>query len=167
MYDNPWFYNDKIMETKDFPEEIVGFVYEITNTGNSKKYIGKKILYSAKKKLVNGRNKHYKVESDWKKYYGSSEEIKNDVKTFGKKSFKRKIIHLCKDKSSMSYLEMKEIFYNDALLKENYYNGWVTCRINKKNLKGISINEHWNQSESRDERIEQDRSSCEILEHSL
>ncbi len=167
MYDNPWIFNDKPMEIDDFPEGTVGFVYEITNTINGKKYIGKKILQSAKKKLVNGRNKHYKVESDWKKYYGSSEEMKNDVKIFGKKNFERKIIEICFSKSHMSYAETKEIFLRDALLRDSFYNSWLSARINKKNLRSIFINEHRDQSESRTERIEQDGSPCEILEHSL
>jgi len=142
VFDNPWVYNEKSMKSlDDFPETAVGFVYEITNKATGRKYIGKKILHSAKKKVVNGKNKRYKVESDWQKYFGSSEEVKSDLKLFGKQNFERRIIEICFSKSHMSYSETKEIFMRDALLKESYYNSWLTARINKKNLKGLFIDE--------------------------
>jgi hypothetical protein len=148
-YNNPWVYNEKPMSNDDFPEGTVGFVYEITNKINGRKYLGKKILHSAKKKLVNGKNKRYKVDSDWKKYYGSSEEVKADLLKYGKENFSRKILYLCKDKSSCSYLETKEIFVRDALLKLEFYNSWLSCRINKKNLNSLrNLHEYWNPIET-------------------
>ena len=36
-----WFYKDKVV--KELPEDCVGFVYEITNLVNGRKYIGKKL----------------------------------------------------------------------------------------------------------------------------
>jgi hypothetical protein len=95
---------------------------------------------AAKRKQVKGKTKKFKGESDWQKYYGSSAEIKTDVLTFGKDKFIRKVLKLCNSKSEMSYFEMKEIFERDALIDENYYNAWVSCRINRKNLKGLIKN---------------------------
>ena len=49
-----WTYNGK-----DFTEDLVGnnygFVYQITNLTNGRKYIGKKFFYSAKTKQVKGK----------------------------------------------------------------------------------------------------------------
>jgi hypothetical protein len=68
---------------KDFTEDLIGdnygFVYQITNLTNGKKYIGKKLFYSAKTKQVKGKKKRYKASSDWQTYYGSSDILKQDV----------------------------------------------------------------------------------------
>ena len=68
------------------------------------------------------------------------EEMKDLIKTIGKDSFKREILHICFNKSSMSYLETKEIFVRDALLRDDYINRWCTCQINGNNLKGLYAN---------------------------
>lgn len=130
MYDGNIFDSDEI-------GEAVGFVYEIENTATGKLYIGKKIFMSAKKKVVAGKTKKFKVESDWKKYYGSNANIKQDALTMGKEKFTRRILRLCGSKSEMSYYEMKEIFERDALIQKHYYNDWVSCRINRRNLRAI------------------------------
>ena len=55
-----WKYNGE-----DFTEDLIGnnygFVYEIVNLTNNKKYIGKKFFYSTKTKQVKGKKKKYKV----------------------------------------------------------------------------------------------------------
>lgn len=68
-------------------------------------------------------------------YYGSSELVKADVKKLGRENFKRTILYLCESKSLMNYLETWEIFKQEALLKEEFYNLWVSCKISKKFLK--------------------------------
>jgi hypothetical protein len=125
-----WLYEGK--PYTETPIDYVGFVYIITfSTGQ--KYIGKKIFWSAKKKIVKGKTKRSKVESNWRVYYGSSDYIKN-LLTSGKEGATREILRLCKTKSEQSYYEMREIFQRDALLKPHYINRWVTCQINAKNL---------------------------------
>ena len=52
-------------------EDTFGFIYEITNTINQKKYIGKKQCKSKlkRKPLKGKRNKRIEIkESDWKVY---------------------------------------------------------------------------------------------------
>ena len=66
-----------------------GFVYIINNKIDNRQYIGKKFFWSTKRKQVNKKRKSYKVESDWKEYWSSSEELKNDVLTWGYENFKR------------------------------------------------------------------------------
>ena len=67
-----WTYNS-IEFTEDLIGDNYGFVYQITNLANNKKYIGKKFFYSTKTKQVKGKKKKLKVPSDWQTYYGSSD----------------------------------------------------------------------------------------------
>ena len=54
--------------------------------------------------------------------------------TFGKESFKREILRMCRSKTEMSYFETKEILVRDALIRDDYINKWLTAQINGKNL---------------------------------
>ena len=75
-----WIYQGEIVEDIG---NYVGFVYIITNLRTEKKYIGKKNFYFSKTKQIKGKKKRYKVESDWKDYFGSNEELKQHVKILG------------------------------------------------------------------------------------
>ena len=131
-----WQYN-----SKDFTEDLIGdnygFVYQITNLTNGRKYIGKKFFYSAKTKQVKGKKKRIKVPSDWQTYYGSSAELSKDVLSLGHDKFKREILHLCLSKGDCGYLEAKEQFVRGALESNDYYNTWIMVRVRKSHLKGI------------------------------
>lgn len=99
------------------------------------KYIGRKILTSKRKKILKGKVKRVISASDWKDYFGSSEQMKLYILTNGKNSVKREILRLCNSKSEMAYFESKEIFVRDALLKDEYINKWITCQISGNNLR--------------------------------
>jgi hypothetical protein len=131
-----WTYNDKIFTTEDI-DSYYGFVYTITNHVNNKKYIGKKLFWSSKTKQVNKKKKKFKVESDWKDYYGSNDELKKDIEKYGKENFSRTIIHLCKSKGECSYLEAKEQFNNNVIESDEYYNGWIMCRVATSHIKDL------------------------------
>lgn len=128
-----WIYQESVLEAP--PEGFQGFVYIIT-LRDGRKYIGKKNFYFKKYKQVKGKKKAYKAESDWKEYTGSSDYVNEIISSDGLNSIKKEIIHLCKTKSDMSYLESYEIFVRHALLKDEYLNGWVSVRINKRNVFG-------------------------------
>lgn len=132
-----WSYNGN-----EFTDEMignhVGFVYMITNLTNNKKYIGKKLFTKAKTQQVKGKKKKIRISSDWKEYYGSNKILQEEVASNGGENYKREILYLCKTLSECSYYETYEIFLNKALLTDDYYNEWVTCKISKKNLKSIS-----------------------------
>ena len=117
------------------PGEYYGFVYLITNKLNSKKYIGKKFFWTTKRRQINKVKKRFKVESDWKDYWSSSDELKEDVAKFGKENFTREILHLCKTKGVTNYLEVKEQIFKEVLEnKDGWYNTWIIVRVNRSHL---------------------------------
>ena len=61
-----WLYQGN--EITNLPEDVVGFVYQITNTTNGRMYIGKKLArFKRSRPPLKGRKnkRRYKVDSDW------------------------------------------------------------------------------------------------------
>lgn len=120
-----------------FLEEYVGFVYCITDKESGKKYIGKKFFWSTRKlPPLKGktRKRTKKVESDWRKYFGSNEQLKLLVEERGAESYHREVLRLCHTKGECSYYEAKEQFDRDVLLSEEYFNEFIGCKIHSKHL---------------------------------
>lgn len=141
MYENPWVYNGTSFTDQD-AAEFIGFVYLITDTLSSRKYLGKKIFnLRVVRPALKGKNRRRisQKSSDWQNYYGSNDQLKQDVATNGGSRYKREILHLCKSKSQMSYLETKEIFAHDVLINDGWYNQWISCKITRKQLNGFRI----------------------------
>jgi hypothetical protein len=132
-----WFYNEEpITDLTQIPDKTLGFVYEIESLLDGKRYFGKKILYFTKTKVVKGKKKRTKVESDWKDYYGSSEELQKDVGLHGAANFRRKILHYCATKGMMSYLELREQMDHRVLENpDKYYNRQVHARVHSSHVK--------------------------------
>ena len=128
-----WLYNNSSIE--QIPENAYGYVYLITNLITNKKYIGKKLFWFKKTKTVKGKRKRLKVESDWKDYWSSSEEVKKDVQELGENNFKREILHICGNKGMCNYLEAREQMDRRVLESNDYYNGTIQCRIHKTHIK--------------------------------
>ena len=126
-----WTYKGEIVEDIG---NYIGFVYMITNLRTERKYIGKKNFYFSKTKQLKGKKKKYKVESDWKDYFGSNEELNHHVNIFGQDQFRREILRFCSSKGEMSYFEAKYQFQNDVLESDQWYNSWISCKIHKKHL---------------------------------
>ena len=116
-------------ENVDLP---YGFIYKITNLTNDKKYIGKKQCQSIKKRppLKGKKNKrHEKIETDWKTYTSSSNELNKDLEQLGKDNFKFEILRWCDSKWELSYYEARLQFKEEVLLRNDYYNGIINVRI--------------------------------------
>lgn len=134
-----WIYEGKEF-TSDMIEDNFGFVYEITDLDNDKKYIGKKWFWSTRKRPpLKGktRKRTVKNESDWQNYFGSSDEVKALVEEKGPERFKREILRLCKTKGECTYWEAKLQFEHDVLLKDEYYNEFIGCRIHSRHVSNL------------------------------
>ena len=136
-----WSYQNTPVEA--LPDDCIGFVYLITNTVSGRKYIGKKLAKFSKTtqktvKLKNGTKKkkkiRTKVDSDWRDYYGSSEELTKDVTALGADKFTREILYFCKSKAECSYVEAREQFTRKVLESTDYYNGQISVRVHGSHI---------------------------------
>ena len=117
---------------KKLPEDCIGFVYQITNIINDRMYIGKKLAkFKKSRPPLKGRvnKRRYKINSDWKDYYGSSDNLTIDINKLGKDKFKKEILFYCKSKAELSYVEAREQFARKVLETDSYYNGHIRVRI--------------------------------------
>lgn len=134
-YENPWRFNGEIFESSDIQDNF-GFIYRIDCIENNRSYLGRKYFWSFRKKK--GATRRSKQESDWKKYYGSCPELKEDVKKFGREKFKRTIISLHKTLGKVNYEETRQLFVNNVLTEAlddgtpAYYNSNVLGRYYRK-----------------------------------
>lgn len=127
-----WKFNNVDCDT--VPEGCIGFVYEIEFIDGTK-YIGKKLAITNRKlkPLKNMRkNANYRrlVQTNWKKYCGSSEVIKaKQVEPMFKT-----IICWCKTKKEMSYWENYYLYVNNVLLDDNYLNSNISGKFFKGDI---------------------------------
>jgi len=134
-YENPWLYQGKIFETEDIQENF-GFVYLISCEETQRKYLGRKYFWSFR--TPKGKKRKVKQESDWKNYYGSCPELKEDIKKYGKDKFQRTIVSLHKTLGKTNYEETRQLFLNNVLTEAldsgvpAYYNSNVMNRYFRK-----------------------------------
>ena len=134
-YTNPWIYKGDIFNSDDIGDHY-GFVYRITNTTSSKSYIGRK--YFVQKRKPKGGKRRVTSESNWKQYYGSSDELKQDIRRDGKNTFKREILSLHRTLGRVNYEETKQLFLHNVLAEKlddgspAYYNSNILGRYYRK-----------------------------------
>lgn len=138
-----WLYEEKEVISEELPINAIGFIYMIKNLTNDRFYIGKKLLTKAgvKKplKLKDGslstkRKTSVRKESDWKNYWSSCDELKEDVKKLGKENFKREIICFTYSLSTHTYLENKYLYVYEVLETDKAYNANISGKIHKQNI---------------------------------
>ena len=138
-YENPWFYNGKPFTSTDIGDYF-GFVYLITNKSNGRRYIGRKYLWQFR--TPKGKKRKVKSESDWKNYYGSCPELKEDIIKFGRENFSRTILSLHKTKGKTNFEETRQLFNNNVLTEAldsgtpAYYNSNILNRYFRKDYYG-------------------------------
>ena len=136
-YENPWTYQGTTFTSDDI-NGFFGYVYCITNLQTGRKYIGRKYFVQKRKPRSGKGKRRVTSESDWKKYYGSSDELKGDLKKFGKGIFKREILSLHKTKGTVNFEETKQLFLNNVLTEAlddgtpAYYNSNILGRYMRK-----------------------------------
>ena len=134
-YENPWIYCNRPFSSDDI-DDFYGFVYNITNLINKRQYIGRKYFWSHRKPP--GKKRRVKKESDWKKYYGSCPELKEDIEQFGRQNFSRTILSLHKTPGKTNFEETRQLFINGVLTESldsgvpAYYNSNILSRYFRK-----------------------------------
>jgi hypothetical protein len=141
-----WLYENTEIEA--LPENCIGFVYLITNNLTGRKYIGKKLAKFSKTTyktvtLKNGNKKRKriksKIDSDWQLYYGSNDQLNQDIERLGAENFTREILFYCQSKSACSYIEAREQFRHRVLESDDWYNGQISVRVHGSHIKNKII----------------------------
>ena len=133
-YENPWLYKGTAFTSDDIGD-LFGFVYRITNLSTGKQYIGRKYFWQKRK--PKGGKRRVTSESDWKRYFGSSEELKRDIKDLGRENFRREILSVHKTLGRVNYEETRQLFLNNVLTESvdglpKYYNNNILGRYMRK-----------------------------------
>lgn len=132
-----WLFDDKVLTDDEIPENAIAFLYIITHIETSRWYIGRKNIFrkvSKNVKLKNGklRKKRSLVESDWIKYWSSSEFLKDWVKQEGEEKFKREILIFVETASATIYGEEALLYMTGAMFDPLCINGHIRTKIMKK-----------------------------------
>ena len=135
-YENPWIFNGHPFLSEDINDNF-GFVYRITNLLNGKEYIGRKYFWQLRKPRGGGRR--VKSESNWKKYYGSSDLLNAERAEAGSNTFfRREILSVHATKGRTNYEETRQLFLNNVLSESlddgtpKYYNSNILGRYYRK-----------------------------------
>ena len=142
-YENPWTYLEQPFDSDSIGDNF-GFVYKITNLNNGRSYIGRKYFWSFR--TPPGKKRKVKQESDWKRYYGSCPELKDDLKLYGKEIFRREILSLHTTKGNCNYEETRQLFLNNVLSESLddgsplYYNSNILGRYMRKDYGNFGKN---------------------------
>ena len=134
-YENPWLFEGTPFLSENIDDNF-GFVYLITNLKNGRRYIGRKYFWQFR--TPKGKKRKVKSESDWKKYYGSCPELKEDIEQLGRQNFSRTILSLHKTPGKTNYEETRQLFTNNVLTESldngvpRYYNSNILSRYFRK-----------------------------------
>ena len=134
-YENPWIYLGVPFDGSLIRDNY-GFVYNITNLTNQRQYIGRKYFWQHR--TPKGKKRKVKSESDWRNYYGSCPELKEDIDKFGRQNFSRTILSIHKTSGKTNFEETRQLFINGVLTESldagipRYYNGNILNRYFRK-----------------------------------
>ena len=135
VYENPWLYEGEHF-TSEHIDDFFGFVYRIINLQNGREYIGRKYFW--KFRTPKGKKRKVKSESDWKKYYGSCPELKEEIQRLGRQNFSRTILSLHKTAGKTNFEETRQLFVKGVLTESlddgtpKYYNSNILSRYFRK-----------------------------------
>ncbi len=134
-YENPWRYNGSVFDGSLIGDHY-GFVYLIANLKNQRQYVGRKYFWQKRK--PKGAKRRVTSESNWRSYYGSCPELKEDIQLYGKENFSRTILSLHTTPGRTNYEETRQLFLHDVLTRSltdgtpAYYNSNILGRYYRK-----------------------------------
>jgi hypothetical protein len=134
-YENPWIFKEQPFLSTDIGD-FFGFVYRITNLQSGRQYLGRKYFWQFRK--PRGKSRRVRSESDWKKYYGSSDELNRERAEIGNSCFKREILSLHDTKGWVNFEETRQLFIHNVLSESlddgtpKYYNSNILGRYMRK-----------------------------------
>ena len=134
-YENPWLYEGSTF-TSDNIGDFFGYIYLITNTQSGRQYIGRKYFWQFR--TPTGKKRKVKSESDWKKYYGSCPELKEDIEQLGRQNFSRTILSLHSTSGKTNFEETRQLFVKGVLTESlsdgtpKFYNSNILSRYFRK-----------------------------------
>jgi hypothetical protein len=126
-----------ILDVTQMPKDAFGFIYLVT-TLDGKKYLGKKQLFSKRKrkfgkreiaKMENKRLKKWEFvikENDWKTYTGSNIDLNKLIEEGV--DYNKEILYYATDKGQLTYLELRELWSHRVLESEAFFNGNIGGR---------------------------------------
>lgn len=140
-----WTYQgNEITSIEQAPEGAIGFIYKMISQDSGRKYIGRKMLFSHRKRNLNKKevaalaNKRLKKwefvvkETDWLDYQSSCVEIHEELETGT--VFNREILCWTFSKMETTYLEVKYLFQNNVLESDEWYNKNIASKWFKGNI---------------------------------
>jgi len=139
-YSNPWIYRGSVFDGSDIGDNY-GFVYRIASKTTKRQYIGRKYFFSKRKPRSSnktGKRRRVTSESNWRNYYGSCPELKEDIAKYGRDDFTREILSLHETPGRVNYEETRQLFLNDVLTKSltdgvpAFYNSNILGRYYRK-----------------------------------
>ena len=145
-YENPWIFEGKPFLSENIGDSF-GFVYRITNIQSGKQYIGRKYFWQKRKPRNSGattKRRRVTSESNWRNYFGSSDELKADVAKYGRDAFTREILSLHKTAGRVNYEETRQLFLHNVLTEAlddgspAYYNSNILGRYYRKDYFGTN-----------------------------
>jgi hypothetical protein len=121
-----------------------GYVYLTVDTETNLQYIGKKNFFLNQNKKLGKKElaalpikrgkrptkKKVTKESDWKTYYGSS----NEIKSIPTERLRRYLIRLCISSKELTYYETKYMFVYEVLENNSYMNDNILGKFYRKDL---------------------------------
>ena len=126
-----WTYQHKAVNSiKDIPEGVYGFVY-IIHADDGGKYIGRKKIWSKRKKRFGKRKiaqmedkrlkrwEYIVKENDWLEYTGSNKRFNEHIQT---RTYCKEILRYCYTPKELSYFEEKYLFMYGVLESPIFFN---------------------------------------------
>lgn len=126
-------------------QEAFAYIYKITNLLDGRIYVGKKQINFTKKKKLSKKAKKLpenkgkrisisRVDGGWGKYWGTCNELKEDIKKLGIHNFKKEILQTVYNRSQATYFEMYWQIHLNVLTTTSSYNSWIKATVYKNRL---------------------------------